>query len=199
MSEPVPRSPSISPDGPLSAADVSALVAARRGAKKLRRAATVAALSGWSMACFAGLTLLGLLFGDVSVIAPAVVLSLLAYNELRGASMLRRFDARGPGVLGRNQLTLALVIIGYAAWSLATAQPSSALASVGGSTGDAGLDASIKGIETMVFWALNLGVAALGAIVPPLTAWYYYSRARLIREFLDETPSWITDTLAVAA
>ncbi len=199
MADSPPASPQPSAGGPLSPKDMEALVAARQRAKKLRRAASVAAFSGWSMAIFAAITLLSALFGDLIALAAGVALSVIAWNELRGAAMLARFDRRGPSLLGRNQLALAMLIIAYAAWSLMAALRSPMLASVGGSTGDPNMDATIARLESLILYSLYITLAAVGAVIPPLTAWYYYSRAPILRDFLAQTPAWIADTLRAAA
>ena len=63
------------------------------------------------------------LFGEFDVIGMVmgVGLALLAWNEFRGRAMLRRFELRGCGVLGRNQLGLMALVISYAAWMLGQA------------------------------------------------------------------------------
>src|SRR5437868_10327370 len=94
--------------GPLSPEHIQALADGRLRAKKLRRAASVATMSGWTMAFFAFCTLVCVLFGDFVSLVMGVGLGVVAYNELRGGAMLRRFDLRGPKLLGYNQFGLGV-------------------------------------------------------------------------------------------
>jgi hypothetical protein len=60
---------------------------------------------------------------------------------------------------------------------------------LGGLLGDIG--DLVRTLTLLVYGA----VAAVGLLVPGLTAWYYFSRARLLREFLGQTPAWIVEVL----
>ncbi len=167
--------------------------------KKVRRAAAVAAVSGWSMAAFAGLTGLGALFGSVTSLAVAAALGAIAWNELRGGAMLRRLDPRGAARLGWNQVALGGLIVGYAAWSLATASAGSALEAMGGTTGDAGVDAMITDLTRTANLVLYSVVGAAGVIVPGLTALYYFTRGRIVRDAAARTPGWVVEAVRAAA
>ncbi|MHC4766382.1 MAG: hypothetical protein ACYTF2_14895 [Planctomycetota bacterium] len=76
-----------------------AITQARRQGRKISRAATVAAVSGWTLAVFAFLTLLFGLFSLTSLLL-GVGLGIVAYIELRGSRELRRFDETAPRRLG---------------------------------------------------------------------------------------------------
>ena len=185
--------------GPLSPEDLRALTDARRRMKSVRRAAGVATLSGWTLAIFAGITMLGVIFGDLTALVLGVALGACAANELRGASMLRRLDRRAPATLGWNQVALGALIVVYAGWSLFRAIQTPALASVGGSTGDPHMDHIVTSLTTTVMYVFYSALAATGIIAPGLTALYYFTRARHIRRVLGETPVWVMDTLRAAA
>jgi hypothetical protein len=213
----------------------------------LLRTAGVARFSGWTMAIFAGLTIAGSLCGDIGALLLGIGLGVAAFNELRGARLLRQFDARGPRRLGYNQLGLAGLLVVYAIVCLAlalhdpahtfagqalgrSAGLSSEGARAGGSLPNAG-ERAVSGAKTpaqrrrstsddfdrdsngpddlqvsglvgdigdllrtltlMVYGA----VAAVGLLVPSLTALYYFSRAKLLRVFLEETQNWIVEVL----
>ncbi len=194
MDSPHPHS-----SGALTSEQFRALSAARLRARKVRRASGIAAFSGWSLAVFAMFTFLGVVFGSVSSLVLGVGLSVIAWNELRGAGLLRRLDMRGPRVLGFNQIALGAMIFLYAGWSLIHALSTSSLASVGGSTGDARVDAMITEMSFLISVSLYSSVAVLGVVVPGLTAWYYFSRARLLRDLRAHTPDWVVETLRIAA
>lgn len=178
---------------PLAPEHLQQLSDAKRRAKKVRRAASVAALSGWSMLVFACISLALAFFSDWSAWAVGIGLLLVALNELRGSAMLRRADPAGAKVLGWNQLVLAALLVAYATWSLATSlrQPlGTALQS-----GDPQIDAMAANITSAVTYGLYGTLAVLGLLLPGLTSIYYFSRARIIRSFLAETPEWIVEIM----
>ena len=183
---------------PLSPEQLRALADGRRRAAKVRRAATVAAVSGWSMAVFAGLTLLGVLFGSLISLVLTLSLAALAWNELRGGAMLKRFDPRGGKRLAMNQVALGVLIVAYAAWSLASALRTPALAALGGTTGDPQMDAMVADLTRTVAYGLYGAMAAAGIVIPGLTAWYYATRARVVRDLLSTTPAWVLEALRAA-
>lgn len=183
--------------GPLSPDHLREVEAARTRAKKIRRAAGVATMSGWTLAIFAGVTLLGAIFGDFVALVLGAGLGVLAFVELRGAKMVKTFDERGARQLGFNQIALGGFIVAYSAWSLYQATRTSPLASMG-STGDPGMDANIEQLSKGIAYGLYVILGTTGVIVPGLTAWYYFSRQKLIRQFVDETPRWVVDTLRAA-
>ncbi|MBS0195357.1 MAG: hypothetical protein JSR77_01230 [Planctomycetes bacterium] len=184
--------------GPLSAEHLMELEAGRARAKKVRRAAAFATFSGWSLAIFATVTLVGALFGDVVSLLLGIGLGVAAFNEIRGGAMLRRFDTRGAALLGYNQLGLGAVIVVYAAWSMYAASKVSPLAAVGGSTGDADTDAMVSRVTNAVVLGLYGGLAVTGIVVPGLTAWYYFSRAGVVRVMVERTPAWVIAALRAA-
>lgn len=187
------------PNGPLSESDLGVLSQARRRLRKVRRAAGVATLSGWTLAFFGALTCLGVIFGDVTALILGVLLCACAANELRGASMLRALDERAPGTLGWNQIGLGVLIVAYAGWSLYRATREPALASMGGTTGDADLDRMVTSLTTTITYAFYAGLAGVGVLAPGLTALYYFTRARHLRRALHDTPRWAVQTLRAAA
>lgn len=190
--------PQAARSGPLSAEDLRALSEGRGRARKVRRAAGVAALSGWTMAVFGAVGLLAAVFGDWVSAALGAALVVLGWNELQGGAMLRRLDARGAARLGWNQIVLGVVLVAYAAWSLATTLRSPALAAVGGTTGDAGIDAMVTQMTGVLAYSLYGTLCAAGVVVPGLTAWYYFTRERVVREVLAGTPEWVVEAMRAA-
>jgi len=187
-----------SASGPLSGEHLRILAAARARGKKVRRAAKVAAFSGGTMMLFAAATLIGGLFGDWTSLVLGIILAAIAYIELRGGAMLGRFEPGAARLLGYNQMLLAVVIIAYAAWSLLMALRSPMLAQLRGATGDPQMEEMVGQIATWTTYGLYGCIAFAGLIGPPMTALYYFSRARLVRAMLAETPPWAIETLRVA-
>lgn len=181
--------------GPLSAEHLNQLSQARARARKIRRAAGVAAFSGWSMAAFAGLTLAFAFLSDWTAWAIGIGLALCAANEIRGGALLKQINPRGATVLGWNQVFLGLLIVGYALWSLNSAVNNPGLSSLAQGTGDPQIDAMARQLTVAVTWGLYGSMAVVGLLVPGLTALYYFSRGALVRQFRRTTPDWVLEVI----
>jgi len=184
----------------LTTEQLAEIGAARWRARKARRAMVVALVSAWTIAVFAGLSLL---LGAVSRDWVSVVLGLamggIAYYEFRGAGQLRRLDWRGAHVLGINQLAFAALLVLYAAWQLVStlrAPPSPELAQLAGSGVDPAAAEDLVRLAAVLLYGL---VAAVGLLGPGLTAVYYFTRARVIRRVIAETPAWVLEVLRAGA
>jgi hypothetical protein len=199
MMTPPTQSNPASGSSPLSPEHLRAIELARTRSKKVRRAASIAKGSGWTLAFFAFVTLLGALFGDITSLIMGLALVALAFNELRGGKMIARFDPRGARVLGINQLVLGAVIVAYAAWSFHAAMKNPALAQLGGTTGDPDIDATVQSISDLAAYGLYGTLAVVGFIGCGLTALYYFTRAGVVRSVVAETPAWVLDTIRAAA
>jgi type IV secretory pathway VirB2 component (pilin) len=184
---------------PLSPDHLRTIEFVRVRSKKVRRAAAVAKGSGWTLAFFALVTLMGALFGDLTSLIMGLALVALAFNELRGGKMIARFDPRGARTLGINQLVLGAVIVSYAAWSFFVAMKNPALAQLGGTTGDPDIDATVQSISDLATYGLYGTLAVVGFIGCGLTALYYFTRAGVVRSIVAETPAWVLDTMRAAA
>ncbi len=190
-----------SPVGAISPEQVGALVDGQKRARKVRRAAVVAGVSGWSMLVFAAVSVLAGCFGDAASLVAGMVLGAVAVNELRGGAMVRRLEARGTRVLAWNQALLGVLIVGYAAWSLVAARSSPALAALGsgGGTGDPEVDAMVAQVARMAAYGVYGSLMIVGVIVPGLTAWYYASRRKHIVAMVRTTPGWVVEAVRAAA
>jgi hypothetical protein len=198
---PIPQSspgPSAAAAGPLSPEHLTAIADARIRGRKIRRAASVAALSGWTMAIFAVITLVGGLFGDWVSLLLGAALGVVTFNELRGAAQLRRFEPAGARLLGYNQLGLAALLVLYAGYMLVYTLYHPLLESAGQSTGDAQMDAMLGDFSRTAGLVLYGGVALFGLIGPGLTALYYFTRAKLVRTMVAQTPPWVIEALRAA-
>lgn len=190
-----------SPVGAISPEQARALVDGQHRARKVRRAAVVAAVSGWSMVVFAAVSVLAGCFGDAASVVAGVLLGAVAVNELRGGAMLRRLEMRGPRVLAWNQAMLGVLIVGYAAWSLVAARSSPALAALGarGGTGDPEVDAMVAQVARVATYGVYGSLMVVGVIVPGVTAWYYASRRKHIEAMVRKTPGWVVEAVRAAA
>ncbi|MDY7107203.1 MAG: hypothetical protein SYC29_01065 [Planctomycetota bacterium] len=179
---------------------MQAIAAARRRARKIHRAAVVAAIGGWTLAVFAGLTLLSGLLSP-SALPAGAALAVLAWLELRGSRGLRRFDLAAPHRLGWNQLALATLIVACGVWGIIGAltgpSPYQAQLAAGGPVAETlqPIDRLQRGL-TVLFYAVVIGVSLLTQ--GGLSA-YYFTRRRHLSAYLCDTPRWIVDMLRVAA
>ena len=112
---------------------------------------------------------------------------------------MRRFDPRGPVRLGWNQIAVGLLIVLYAAWSIWDALHGDALKELRSMSKElASLGIDVDGIAQQVS-TLALGALAMfGIVVPGATAWYYFSRAKLVKKMRHQTPPWVIEMINVA-
>ncbi len=192
-----PPTPPVAP-APLSHDQIAEIELGRRHARRVRRAATVASISGWSLAVFALATLASGVFGNWPDLAVGIALAAVAFNELKGADQLRAFDQRVPRRLALGQLILGVAIAGYAGWKWYEQSRSSPLAPYGGTTGSAEVDAMLIDITDSISPIIWGSVAVVGLLTCLLTAAYYASKAKTVRIFRERTPAWVVEVLAKA-
>jgi len=96
--------------GPLSREHHQELALANSRAKKVRRAAGVAAFNGWSIGIVAALSVPFALF-SISGFLVTLGLAIIAANEFRGRRGLLRFDPAATALLGWNQIGLISLIV----------------------------------------------------------------------------------------
>lgn len=185
-------------DNPLSASHRRELTAARDRARPIRKAARVAAFNGWSSAAIAALSAPFSIWSPVGAVLTAGI-AFVALNEFRGRKKLLNFEPAGATLLAWNQLGLLAMIIAYCLWMMQ------------GSLGDGGslsaelqgfseLDSSLAGtvdsLQPMIQQVVRgfyLGVIALSLLFQGGTALYYFSRRRLVEDFVAETPEWVRE------
>lgn len=198
---PPPGPVAASGDRPLSPENLRQIEQANIRAKKIRKAGGVATFNGITLACFAGFSALfaigSLLFGESYVVGTLMTggLGLAAFNEFKGRRLLGGFDRRAPRLLGWNQLYLMALLIGYCTWMIADAYFGTSpyddaiaaepmLADMLGQWGD---------LELQLTLAVYGGVIAGTIVFQGLNAVYYFTRAKHLRAYLDETPDWVVD------
>ena len=174
------------------------LVDASRRAKKVRRCASVAMFGGWTTGIFGGISLMGLPFG-FSLASAFITAGLLfaAYGEFHGAKLVRAFDERGPRRLALNQIFLGAVLVIYAVWSMVTGLNGEGL-SPAMASGDPQVDAMMASLTRTANIAVYGTLAVVGVLAPGLTAWYYASREKYVREFRAETEASVVEALKAA-
>lgn len=151
-------------------------------ARKVLKAGRLATFNGWALAIFGAGSLL-FAFTSLTALVVGGALLVLAWVEFRGRAGLRRLEPEGLRLLGWNQVALFAVLALYCLWSIRTlrVRPPDELETVAAL---AGLPAdSLVALVVVTYVA----VIAVSLVVLGLSAWYYWSRARLLREHLAET------------
>jgi hypothetical protein len=174
-------------DGPLTPDQHEELARATQRARKVLGAGRVATFNGWALGISAGVTLLFAPF-SLTALVMGVGLGWVARDEFRGRTRLRLFDVKAPRFLGRNQLRLMALLVGYSLWSIyltVTSPVGSELAELEAVVGDLG------DLITDLTLAVYAAVIVLSVLFQGLNALYYFARTERVREYLDETPEWI--------
>lgn len=170
------------------------LAEAQTRTKKIRRAAGTATVNAWSVGIFAAPSLVMGIF-DLPTFLIGAGLAIVAYNENRGAKMFRRIDMKAPKLLGFNQIGLGAILVVYGIYGLLSAM-----------SGPNYYDEQIMKMPQLAPTLEPLGelyqlasilvygcIIGISIIFQGLTAWYYFSRTKIMRAYVDQTPSWILD------
>ncbi len=187
--------------GPLTEAHQLELMLANQRARKIRRAARVAAFNGWVTGILAGCAAPFIVFGMTNLLI-AGALAFIAYNEFRGRKLLLQFNPSAAKLLGWNQIGLLGLIVVYCLWMIyASFAGSSELVSqltVPPEAADALGTADIEQLFRVIVLAMYGLVIVLSAIFQGLNALYYFTRRKYIEAYLRETPDWVVDVQRVA-
>lgn len=195
------------PAGPLTGDHLQALALANQRGRKIRNAAGVARFNGVCLIVFSGLSLLiamvAAVLGEFDWVAVVMGAGLggLAWNELRGRTLLLQLNPRGPAVLGWNQLALLGLILAYAGWmmysGLTAPNPYEEMMRtepmLKGMLGDIG---NLHKTLTLVIYG---AVMIVTVVFQGLNSLYYFTRGRVLRSYLAQTPAWVVDVQRVQA
>jgi hypothetical protein len=151
-------------------------------------------MDGWTLAVFAFFTFV-LSIGSVVGMTLGLGMGIVAWRELTQGKALSRLEPASPKKLAVNQLFLGGMLIVYAVWSLltSTSLPSELTDALKGNPDSAEM---LGSVEQLVHWISVLVYVLLILIaifVQGGTAWYYHSRDKLLRDYLQKTPQWILD------
>jgi hypothetical protein len=169
---------------------------ARQRSAKIRKGVFVALFDGWSVAVFAGLTLLGGLVGLSWIgILLGGGMAAAAFVELKAVKRLRALDAGVTKTLAWNQVFLGALLFSYAVYSLVLIY-----------TGRTELAKQLEAYPEMADMAVNvheiaklIGLLVYGTLITVAvvcqggTALFYLSRRKHIEAYVRETPQWILD------
>jgi hypothetical protein len=184
-------SPAVSPASPQH---LEQIAAARAMGKKIRRAASVATTSGWTMGVFGGLTLITSLF-DITGLLLGAGMCVLAHYELRGAKMLRRLDLETPKKLARNQVIFGVLLILYAGIAMWTSLsgPSEIDKAVGNDPQVAQMMGSFGSLEKTMYIGVYTAMIFAAIVGCGGTAWYYSTRRTQMENYLRQAAPWIIE------
>ena len=178
----------------LSPEQLQQIADARMRAKKIRKGVSVALFDGWTIAIFAGLTLLSGLFSLVGLLL-GLGMAIAAYVELTNAKRLKQLDPNAARTLAWNQVFLGSILFLYAVhslWSIFSGHGvmQSELAKYPELSQFAGdMEQLTKAIGLLIYGTL-IAVAIFGQ---GGTALFYLSRHKHVETYLRETPRWILD------
>lgn len=179
---------------PLSAQHLAQLDQAQLRRKKLNRAVMVASFNAWS---FAILAVFSLLLGFFSLTSLLIGLALagLAFNEFRGRRQLRQLLMHSTRTLGINQLICCILIAIYCSLSIyqTLTGPGVYAQAIEQSPDLADMLKPMEDLLQKAAIATYVLVFVLGVGLQGLTAWYYFSRRRHLRDYVQQTPEWILE------
>lgn len=179
---------------PLSPEHHQQIVRAQQQRKKLSRATKVASFNAWSFAILAGLSVLIAVFSPWSLVA-AILLAWLSFNEFRGRRQLQALCPSGPRTLGWNQVFCCLCIAGYCALKLYQALAGEGVyaTAIAEHPEIAHMLEPMEGLIESMTIATYLIVLIVGVGVQGVTAWYYFTRHRVLDDYVNQTPDWVLD------
>lgn len=169
------------------------IAAARKRGKAIKRCASTATFSAWTMAIFGACTVLGSIGSWVGM-ALGVGMCVLSHFEFKGARDIRRLDINAPKRLARNQMILCAALLIYSVVSLWTAL--SGPSEIDKALGNDQALKQMVGSVTEVERSITIGLYTLVGVAAILgcggAALYYNSRRKHIEAYVRETPPWIT-------
>ncbi|MCE5328123.1 MAG: hypothetical protein LLG01_17080 [Planctomycetaceae bacterium] len=184
---------------PLTADQLGQFQQAQAQAEKFRRASGLAMFNivGFVI-CAAGsglIAMVSLAMGQRDLWGVVLTLGLCAggFCEWHGRQMLLNLDPRGPRLLGWNQMGLMALILAYCAWQMVAAVyfPDPAAAKTYADLKSLGMDlGKIEKQLTLLSYSL---VALTVVVFQGLCARYYFSRIKILKDYISQTPQWIID------
>ncbi len=172
---------------PLSEEEKGEFSRAVEQARSILKAERAATFNGWTIGFFATVTLLFSLSSPITALL-GFGMAVVAWNEFRGRKMIRQWDARGPQLLGQNQLGLMVLVIAYCLWSMVrTPTPISGLAELEEVLGP------VEDLARTLALFVYGSVIVLTAVFQGLMARYYFARVGMMEAYLEDTPRWIVD------
>lgn len=169
--------------------------AARRALVPVRRGATWAALDGWTLLIFGGITVL-CSFGINLALALGIAMCWIGWRDIQGGKALMRLDETAVGRLIQSQIILGLCLAAYAGLMLYRTMTSQELLGSGESAAlmQAGpMGGQIISMTRSIFVAVYVGLLGFAVLGPGASILFYYRRGERMREYVAKTPAWIVE------
>jgi hypothetical protein len=175
--------------------NLAQLDAARKAAKKIRSTLHFAYFDGWSAAAIAAVSI-PFCLTSVSGLLLCLGMAYIAWSELSSAAALKRLDALAPRRLAVNQLIFSGILILYFGWSLIVSlttpsDDAGLIASAGDAIGIGG--GNMDHLARVLNISIYGGLILLSILFQGGAARYYYSRIKIVKDYLATTPQWIID------
>jgi len=141
------------------------------------------------------MTMLAMIFGrfDILGLIMGGALAALAWNELRGRSLLSRIQLRACGVLGWNQLALMAIVLVYSTWMIGQAiwGPSPYDEAIAQEKMLARSLGSINALHKIISVAIYGGLIVATLVFQGLNSAYYFTRRKHVEAYISQTPDWV--------
>lgn len=176
--------------------------------KRVRKGASYASFSG-SSTLMAGAIALPFSLGSGAMLALALALCALGYNELTLRRPLLRLQPGAARGLALNQVALGGVLIAYAVWQLSTGGASGMFATAApdpqlealladpavaqSAPQLAGLTTKMDNLAQLISLAVYGGLIVFAVVFQGSAALFYLARGRQVRHVLRHTPMWIIE------
>jgi hypothetical protein len=183
--------PAIAPPHAFTSDHLVAIAEAKKRFAPIRREIGVATFDAWSVAVFAGLTVLFSLTSPPALLV-GLGMGVVAFIEFRAIKRLNALDPTAPRTLGLNQVGFATVLILYAAYKLLT--PGDQMISADAmevAAADPQLAASLKSLSATVNLVLYCGVIAFAVIFQGGCALYHFTRTPILKRYVGSTAPWL--------
>jgi hypothetical protein len=168
---------------------------AHQAGAKLRWAVYFAYSDGLAIAFFA-LISVPFSIASISTLLLCVGMALVAWREFRAAARLKLLDETALPELAWNELIFSAMIIVYCLWYIwgALHEQTADVSMIASAAKELGISTSdleqYARIVSVIFWlAMILG----SLLYQGGAAWYYFSRRKALRQYIERTPAWIVD------
>lgn len=162
--------------------------------RKIRRAASVAKVEGWSIGVFGALTLL-IGIAEPTSIAIGLAMMAIAFVEVRAAGRLVALDVNATRTLAYDQIVLATLLLAYGGWHTVAA-----MNGTGEYDAIANSDPQLKqmlepigGLAQLIMMCVYGTLMAVAVFGQGSMALYYFTRAKYVRAYTTQTPAWIIE------
>ena len=170
------------------------LATARVAAAKIRRVVAVANFDGWSTLVLGGI---GMIFslGSPAGFLLGIAMVAIGWRQLNVAKTLGRLDITSPNKLAMNQIFLCAAVVLYAGWSLYRSMnsPGEIAQTIAANPELAQQLGAFSGMESSITVIVYVGVIVGSILVMGSTAWYYQTRAKVLANYVAQTPAWILE------